>query len=278
MLTVVAYRASHNSCHDSPLPVDPREAYHALCPHPALSPVPSDPASVAALRRAESAYRHIIVHAILELLLPVDDYQNDCLRALVGEIFAEMVIGEILIGRAGRSEVWYEGIIKGIEVWKRTQMESKTKKTDRRGEIRLSGNATFFAQLTRAIRLLQRYFFELFAQMLHYSLLILAGFRFLIYSVATSFIIPSRLPKKQAKTSGDHYTDSSGNESLNRSSSSFDTPPPKPIITLSMFTTISLLAELPTRRPWLLGVLQLLQHFLLLGPGKLGASDGLLDR
>lgn len=72
---------------------DPRTIYHTLHPHPALSPVPTDmiPASVVEQRESESAWRQLLVHGVLALLLPTEDLENGCLRALVAEIFAEMI-------------------------------------------------------------------------------------------------------------------------------------------------------------------------------------------
>src|SRR5216117_635801 len=85
---VAAYRASHYPLHPPPLASDPRETYHSLHPHPALSPVPISlsPDAATEQQKNEAAYRRLLVQGVLAVLLPTEDLENGCLRTLVREI------------------------------------------------------------------------------------------------------------------------------------------------------------------------------------------------
>ncbi|KAI4665389.1 uncharacterized protein J4E78_002849 [Alternaria triticimaculans] len=111
---------------------DPRLIYHTLHPHPALSPVPTDdaPATVLEQRESESAWRQLLIHGVLALLLPTEDLKNGCLRALVGEIFAEMILGNGISGKACEGWVLWEGITRIAEVLQTDAAKEKDSQSD----------------------------------------------------------------------------------------------------------------------------------------------------
>ena len=116
-LTIV-YRIAYNPIHHNPLEPEPRLIYHSLWPTPALSPVPgkNDPASVLIQKENEAAYRQLLVEGVLAILLPTEDFENDCLTSLVGQIISEMILGNGIGEKACEPWLLWEGITKMAEV------------------------------------------------------------------------------------------------------------------------------------------------------------------
>ncbi|KFZ03684.1 hypothetical protein V501_09327, partial [Pseudogymnoascus sp. VKM F-4519 (FW-2642)] len=110
------YRTAHTTHLPSPYVASPRNIYHALHPHPALSPVPdpTDPASIELQSANDAAYRELLARHLLHTLLPPTERDNPALMALVGSILADLVI-EKAVERACEPGVIWEGIAKVVE-------------------------------------------------------------------------------------------------------------------------------------------------------------------
>ncbi|KAI9864950.1 MAG: hypothetical protein M1830_006072, partial [Pleopsidium flavum] len=91
---IIAYRTAHEPLQRPPLRPDPRQVYHTLCPHPALSPIPDAemPSTVNELQQNEAAYCQLLVQGVLAVLLPPEDLENACLRTLVTDILGELIL------------------------------------------------------------------------------------------------------------------------------------------------------------------------------------------
>lgn len=115
----VAYRIANRPARPQ-LASDPRQIYHTLHPHPALSPVPleADPSSVLEQGQNEAAWRQLLVQGVLAVLLPTEDLENGCLRALIGEVFSELLVGNGISGRASEGWLLWEAIIRIVEILK----------------------------------------------------------------------------------------------------------------------------------------------------------------
>ena len=87
-----------------------REIYHTLVPHPALTPVPreTDPSTILEQARNEESWRQLLVQGVLAVLLPTEDLENGCLRALVAEIFSDMILGNGVSGKACKPWLLWE--------------------------------------------------------------------------------------------------------------------------------------------------------------------------
>ncbi|KAL5354573.1 hypothetical protein ACLOAV_000662 [Pseudogymnoascus australis] len=111
-----AYCTAHTTRLPPPYAASPRQIYHALHPHPALSPVPdpTDPASIELQSSNDAAYRELLAQRLLHTLLPPAERDNPALTALVGAIFADLVI-EKAMERACEPGVIWEGIAKVVE-------------------------------------------------------------------------------------------------------------------------------------------------------------------
>ena len=102
----------------SPLASSPRQIYHALNPHPALSPVPLEtkPDSVVEQERNEEVWRQLLVQGVLAVLLPTEDLENGCLRALVGEILSELILRAALSDRLSEGWMLWEILSRVLEM------------------------------------------------------------------------------------------------------------------------------------------------------------------
>ncbi|KAF1996510.1 hypothetical protein P154DRAFT_472431, partial [Amniculicola lignicola CBS 123094] len=273
---------------------DPRVVYHTVHPHPALSPVPTEavPSSTFDQRENESAWRQLIVQGVLAVLLPTDDLENSCLRALVAEIFAEMILGNGISDKACEPWLLWEGITRIAEVLQEGAKEKDSQPRDAKTD----------QQLTR----LERYgllppqldeptgpskpllpngrrhkgvaIMGLFWAAVQYAFLACTAMRAVIVAVATS---PSLPPRSVTGASGQSPVEA------NRQLQALQTAHPdpwrplaskRPIVSMKLWSCASRIVEMDSRMPWLSGLISMLQLGLLAGPGKVGYTDGVLDR
>ncbi|KAI9758351.1 MAG: hypothetical protein M4579_003090 [Chaenotheca gracillima] len=266
----VAYRRSKTSLHPRPLAPNPRYVYHALHPHPALSPVPdaSVPSSIEQERQNELVYRHTLVQRALSILLPADDLENECLRTLVGDIFSEIIVGKGISEKACEGQTWWNGITKLVEVAQRHLIENSGQDHDdinfknstltpseteevSKGKLQSAAGTQYFRRSALS---------RLTWRVLQYAFLIFTAFRFVIIAIAMG--PTSRSQPSPAKESSVPLLPRARDK--------------KPLFEMHVFRTIANAAALPTRMPWLTGLLELLQWLLPAGPGYLSDVEGLL--
>jgi hypothetical protein len=269
--------------------------YHTLHPHPALSPVPTDnvPATVVEQRESESAWRQLLIHGVLALLLPTEDLKNGCLRALVGEIFAEMILGNGISGKACEGWVLWEAITKIAEVLqtdgtkeKDTQLddadaEQSLTRLERYGllssheesEVSPKGplDAGQRCQKTSAL-----YSSGVLWAIIQYAFLAFTAVRVVILSLATL----SSLPSRSAITEQSSTEATSQSQTLQGGIMASRRPleAKRPVVSMSLWSCVAQLAELDVRMPWLLGFISMLHRGAVVGPGRVGETDGVLDR
>ncbi|KAI9824157.1 MAG: hypothetical protein M1819_000920 [Sarea resinae] len=274
---IVAYRMSHYPLHPPPLSSDPDRIYHSLHPHPALSPVPiaSEPSTVLDQQQNETRYRQLLVQGALAVLLPTEDLENGCLRALVGEICGEMIIGNGLSGKVCEGWLLWEGIT-NIAKSLRTRMskdmiaqgdmEDSKKKSqlERFGLLSSKEDADRPPSKPSTISVW-------FWTVLQYAFVALTTLRFMIVALATSSSLPSRTPVVGAQ----RYAPAGGERG--QSPVTVASLPP-PFLRMRIWSCITHLLELDWRMPWLSGILSLLQWGALAGPGRVGDTNGPLDR
>lgn len=238
-----------------PVRTDPRDIYHSLCPLPALSPVPhpEEPESVAAQAENEAAYRQLLVYAVLAILLPTEDLENDCLTALVGQILSELIIGNAVANRL--SEPWL--------IWELLILASKTAgRRDSAEDEEPSGQSGGASPAGHRIRSIQALFWTL----LQWCFLVASFIR-----TAFAILVTSRsLPPRASHGAGLRKSVNSKHEMGQASKT--------PVVTFRCWSAVSNLAEVHVRMPWLCGALSMLQWFGMAGPGRIAGPDGRLDR
>jgi len=281
----IAYRAAHYPLHPPPYEEDPRRIYHALWPTPALSPVPGakDPASIALQQENEAAYRELLVQGILAVLLPTEDLENGCLTTLVGAILSDMIIGNGIGGKAAEPWLIWEGIIKITEVVQSQMAEGGAQEPEEREttDTRLRRTKEQGAETSGASTASRWTVQKMFWLVLQYAFLAFTTIRLIILAISTSSSLPTRTspPVKVPSPSpaGDGL-DAPASQYSAKFPSSPTSPAKQPILTMKIWPCISDLLDLDIRMPWLHATISLLQWGALRGPGRLGATDGMIDK
>ena len=273
-LTRSAFRSSNSSLRSPPLITETRHLYHALIPHPALSPVPTRdlPSAIEQQSANEAVYRQLLVQSVLAVLLPTEDLGNACLRTLVADVLGEMILGNGVGGKVCEGWLIWEGLTKVSEAIK-AQIEPKTTgeeiEFDTRSRLEKFGllstnNDEQRAQPTRSFAVS-----GLFWRVLQYSYLGYVTMCFVIRGLYTTSFRPIHTGENASSYSSTTLPErrSTPTSSTTRTALSFH-----------IFSLFSRLVDLPERMPWLNGTLNLVRYHLVHGIGRLGAPDGILDR
>ncbi|KAK3380062.1 PXA domain-containing protein [Lasiosphaeria ovina] len=279
---ITAYRTAHDPVAQPPVVTDPREIYHSLYSLPALSPVPrpSNPDSVAQQAENEVVYRQLLVNAVLPVLLPTEDLENECLTALVGQIFSELIIGNVVANKLSEPWLLWEVIIIGAGVIGR-----------RRAAGRPAPPGPGAGPLSRGSKDGRRGFSiqALFWTVLQWGFVAASLLRAIVAMLITSRTIPRR-PSRNAPVRDEHALSAAAAHHRPdikldpiQAADSYETetntePPKTPMLAFRLWAALSNLAELDVRMPWLCGTLSILQWIAMTGPGRMANVDGVIDR
>jgi hypothetical protein len=230
----------------------------------------------------EAAYRQLLVQGVLAVLLPTEDLENDCLTALVGQIFSEMILGGGIGGKASEPWLLWEGITKLAEFIQSQLPKSKVQvRLDRSNSdiansvpVAISGKSGKPSRIGRSVQ-------KTFWLVLQYVFVALTAVRFIIISIATSSSLPSRIApsmKMTGSVSAKNYIEPP--ELTNTKTTSKGRTPPlkQPILNMKIWSCVSSLLDLEARMPWLCATLSMLQWGAIAGPGELGSTDGRMDK
>ncbi|KAM3564050.1 hypothetical protein MY1884_000948 [Beauveria asiatica] len=250
---IAAYRTSHDPVSQEPVAVNPRQVYHALCPLPQLSPVPQkgDQSSFEEQQENESAYRQLLVQAVLAILLPTEDLENPCLTAIVGQIFSELIVGNIVAGKASQPWLLYESIC----IAGRVLGEKKTRATQRM----VSGRHTAPVKSKGKTERIKWSAQAVFLTIVHFAVVIFSSARLLM----TTLVASSSLPLRQTAVG------LSNDDQLGK-------PTKVPVLSFKVWQCLGNLIQLDTRMPWLSGFLSLVQYQAVHGPGRLKSTSARL--
>lgn len=251
------------------------------------------PSTVLEQRESESAWRQLLVQGVLAVLLPTEDLENGCLRALVAEIFAELILGNGISGKACEGWLLWEGITRIAEVLHPDGTKEKgfQSETAVRGEsltrLERSGlldSSTHVKPRPSKTLVGSQHGHEsmpvsipgLFWAFVQYAFLACTAARAVIVNLATTSSLPLRsgiIDQSPAKGPGQSHT------------SHADTPASRrplgikrPIVSMKLWSCVAQLAEMDVRMPWLLGFVSMFHRGALVGPGRVGETDGVLDR
>lgn len=205
---------------------------------------------------------------MLAILLPTEDLENNCLVALVGQIFSEMIIGDIVAKRLSEPWLIWEGlIILSRVVRERTNTAAGRPPTQHNGHVPpVSGRRGFSLKL-------------LFWSVMQWCFVATGFIRLLVSTVASSRSLP---PRTRHRTS--QYEDMTGQktekESIHptRLLETRSGPIKVPVLAFRIFPAASNLMEMGLRMPWLCGAFSLVHWMAVTGPGRIADVDGPLDR
>jgi hypothetical protein len=244
----------------------------------------SDPSSLLEQARNEESWRQLLVQAVLAVLLPTEDLENGCLRALVAEIFSEMILGNGVSDRACEPWLLWDAITTVIEAFQPQTLNDVEKPTiaasrleqfgllsqpresrdgereGQRGNLSYPGSAA--SQSISGI----------FWTIVSVAFLAFTAVRTVIYTIMTSSSSP---PKSKTWLSTQSPTQT---EALNPSSHSLLSDEQRPILSMSVWIMTGRILDLDIRMPWVSGLFSLSHHIAMYGPGRVGGTDGALDR
>lgn len=264
-----AYRLAKQQTNLSGLPTSTRTIYHTLNPHPALSPVPepSDPIAVVEQDENEDVYRQLLVHGMLAVLLPTEDLENACLRTLVGDVLADLLMGNEVSRRVCEGWFIWESISKLLDTVEQKGPETN-KEAGQQDRLKTFGLLTKEEPRGHVPPKSQSRVAAWIWMFLHGAYLTYVAFRF----IASGLL---------------HVTSSQSSRSTPAGPISYGSEAPKsagnvtgkrPVLDYRLYSMISQLIDVPRRMPWLTGMLALMQYMILAGPGRVGDTGSVLDR
>lgn len=251
------------------------------------------PQTIIEQRESESAWRQLLVQGVLVVLLPTEDLENGCLRALVAEIFSEMILGNGISGKACEGWLLWEGITSIAKVLQTKAVEQVARPSDDTISEQSMTRLERFGLLSSARNEENRSVnisthnehrhkrwpvspSRLFWTFVQYVLWASTAVRALVMILATASSLPLRSINHEA---------SPVKTSSQPQASTMDTPMSRrpsgikrPVVSMKLWSCTAQLLELSARMPWLLGSISMLHWGLLTGPGKVGDTDGILDR
>lgn len=259
--------------------------YHSLWPHPALEPVPNerDPASRAVQKENETAYRQLLVQSVLAILLPTEDLENECLTALVGQVFSEMIIGSGLGSKACEPWLLWEAITKIAQLIESHLPKTKTRHKANKSNLSDQSGAREQSDLEDKRSSWPWSPQKTFWLILQYAFLAFNSIRFLFLTFASVSTLPVRSPSHSDSVSntpvkqipGPPFAQDDDSHS-SRGTESF--PVKRPILTMRVWSCASNLLDMNSRMPWLCATMSMLQWCGLNGPGGVGCTNGTIDR
>ena len=228
-------------------------------------PRPEAPATVVEQRNNETAYRQLLVQAVLTILLPTEDLENPCLVALVGQILSELIIGNIISNKAAQPWLLFEGIC----ILARVLEEKKAKTAQGIASSSQSDNLEEPTEKRRAWSV-QGFFLSI----IQLAFILLSSVRFLVGMIATSSAWAPRIApaEEKATTKPDRKPGSRGETHGAASTAKV------PVLEFRAWRSAGNLIELGSRMPWLGGFMSLLKFGAIHGPGRVAGLDGTLDR
>lgn len=274
----LAYRAAHNPITQPPIRTNPREIYHSLCPLPALSPVPRPgiPESATEQAQNEAAYRQLLVHGVLAILLPTEDLENGCLTALVGQILSELIIGNNVANKLSEPWLILELLLVVTRVIERRNSsqageDGQSKAVSGAGKIEICDPAGSCKALSAQ---------AILWAIVHWCFLAISFARMIL----TILIASRSLPPRTSRGLHDHDDGASRHKTglaPGQDAKPFATtsgPVVTPVLAFRCWPAISNLIEMDVRMPWLYGTLAMMQWITTRRPGRMAGTDGVIDR
>lgn len=257
--------------------MDPRTIYHNLNPHPALEAGPDSdqPTTPSVASENEVIYRQLLIQGTLAILLPTEDLQNAPLRILVGDIIADLIIGQAVAEKV--CEGWFlaSAITKAIAVLKASHVSiASPESPENESKARLERFGlldTDHVEKTTLVSSSQPRVVTTFWLIMHWSYLGVTAIWFITQGIFHARHLPNRY--RPAPSAGGSLKASPALLVSDQPDQS-----PRPVLAYSISKFCSTLIRLNDRMPWLGSAIQFCQHVLLAGSGQLATTNSVFDR
>lgn len=210
-------------------------------------------------------------------MLPTEDLENECLTSLVGQIFSELIIGNLVSNKL--SEPW---LLLEIFIMLTRLTKGASQSTDHSTALAQSESdkPDSTAPKVRPVKAsVGSSMHQLFWSMVQWGFLVINAVRLVINILVLSRSLPPRsapfFVKRQNVT--DHHNDGQSFKPLTASASKLE-PVKAPIADFKIWSCIGNLLEMDARMPWLNGAISMLQWCSTRGPGRVAGYDGVIDR
>lgn len=270
----IAYKTSHALHNATPTPYasNPRQIYHTLNPHPALTPIPStyiDPTlspETQAQAQNEAVYRQLLVQGVLAVLLPTEDLENPCLRALVGDVGADLGLGNA-VGKGCKAEtIWgivavvFEAVGKKMEGSGSGGANNRGGEGEEKGPQRRRKQSRFTSMIWSIL------------QGLYSGYLVLT---FIILGLHRAY--SQQRKEKRAFTSSLSIINDNGKTDPSQDLPLQGRKKRRPVLGYACFELVAELLDLRARMPWVCAMGGLGRYWLVEGVGGVGDDGGVLD-
>lgn len=258
-----------------------RRIYHDLLPSPAL-PLQSEPGvrstDTTEAEDYESAYRQLLIQGTLAVLLPTEDLQNGPLRTLVTDVVADLIVGQAVAGKICQSWFLHDAITKAIasiNMKMRPKVDGTELQDDAKSRLEKFGllSSQHKSDRPHSSDPNQSQFTTWFWRILQYAFIALSFLRsvWIEFQRTRSHPEACRRFKPASKSVGRTVQ-------LNLDGPQPEDPTQQPVLSFRCFTLVSTLLKAADRMPWMTGMIEYWQHFLLYGAGQIAQYDSLLDR
>ena len=231
--------------------------------------------------RNEAAYRQLLVQGVLAVLLPTEDLRNPCLRTLVADVMADMILGTGVAGKASEGWLLYDGIAKLIKSGK-TKVEMKTSGSGSKVEVGTRSRLEKFGLVSSKQRKQKgselengrsSTISETLWRVIQYCYMTFMTIRFVLLGVLAASSAPCRAQAAVQKTAETYHVTSPIVAGVEAPSAAGK----RPVLSFSIFALVSQVLELPCRMPWTYGLISLGQWHLVSGVLGIGAANGILN-
>ncbi|CRG85780.1 Elongation factor G 1 [Talaromyces islandicus] len=276
---IVAYRTAKQGSNLVCIPSPTQVIYHQLNPHPSLSPPPDglysspSPEKKVEQQENERLYRHLLAQGVLAVLLPTEDLENVCLRTLVEDILSDLLLGNEVSGKICEGWFIWTTVSKAIQLAKRkgittTEDAVKSNDGDALGRLERFGLLSNDGVENNSPKNNQSWVSIWIWKALYTAYLFYLTLRFVI----------GGLFRVGLSSSEDLAQESASPDQSIPAKSPTQEAPCRPVLDYRSFALVSQWTRLSQRMPWVTGSLALMQNLVLEGPGKMGATNSVIDR
>lgn len=216
------------------------------------------------------------------MLLPTEDLENECLTSLVGQIFSELIIGNLVANKVSQPWLLWEILIILTRLVAKNRTATPPFAASRQDGPTESHSQGYSPESSRNRPTTGRKswsFQRIFWSIVQWAFLAVNSIRLIISTMVLSRTLPPRptpISVRIPESTG-HYD---GEKPYIPPTDLAAQPAPVKvaIIDFNIWPCVANLLELDVRMPWLGGALSMMQWGATRGPGRVAGYNGIIDR